>query len=222
MANEKTNKPFYTKKWFIIVVAILVLAAIGKMTGSGDKKKDDTSKDTKKVTEEVKETKAPEKVEITEEMKADFSTNINDVLNAKIALYDNYQQIWSNTLTGIGEGTITTLDGYNTMKELKDVYAVLSNDINKIEAIKGMSSKQKDDLKETKSSFRSAISQNSLAVKKMLKMLDKGEVSNKELSKIQTNLQLAQEDIIEMAAYKATMELDFGLIETIEPTEVQQ
>ena len=215
--TEKKKKPFCKKWWFIVIAVVIVIGAIGSQgdeTKKGDVNIEEASKvETKAEEKEVKET---EPAEITEQMKLDYESNIYNNMNDYMAIYDALLVSWQETMTGVGEGTMSMLDGYNSVKELNERYYALWKQVSSLKPIEGMSKDDKEVLTSIVNSFEIAIVQWQTNTKDMMKMLDKGDISNSKISKIQDNIGVADSHIAQMVVGKVILDTKFGFEQPVQ------
>lgn len=216
------KKPFYKKWWFILIVAIIVLGAIGNTIDGDDKgntkkdnpteqketvKKDDSKKDDTK--KEVASTDAEVKAKDVEIYKDKIAVQLD-------AFQDEYDKHWNNiwapTFKGVSEGTVDKYKAYESLNSLKKYYTGLNNKIGNTDLPK-LSKENQKVLEDCLSDFKNAVLTRSRAASEAAEMFDTGTFKPSEMDKIKSTVGYADQKMLSAMVNRTTLEQKLGLIE---------
>lgn len=215
------KKPFYKKWWFILIVAIIVLGAIGNAIDGDDKgnaKKDNSTKQEETVKkEDSKKEDAKKEVAATDaEINAkDAEIYKKDILVQLDAFQDEYDKHWANnwktTFEGVSKGTVDKYKAYEALNSLDKYYAGLGNKINKTDLPK-LSKENQKLLDDYLAGFKDAISTRGLAASEAAKMFDNGKFKPSEMDEIKSTVSYADQQLLSALAKRVTLEQKLGLV----------
>lgn len=220
------KKPFYKKWWFILIVAIIVLGAIGNAVGGDDKgnakkdnpmkqeetaKKDDVKKDNAKKEDTKKDaatTDAEKNAKDAEIYKDKIAVNLD-------AFQDEYDKHWNNhwktTFEGIGNGTVDQYKAYESMNSLEKYYTGLGNKIRNTDLPK-LSKENQKLLEGYLSDFKNAVLTRSRVASEAADMFDAGTFKPSEMDKIKSTVGYADQKLLSALVNRTTLEQKLGLV----------
>lgn len=220
------KKPFYKKWWFILIVAIIVLGAIGNAIGGDDKgnaKKDNPTKQEETVKKEDSKKDDAKKEDTKKEVAAtdaeinakDAETYKKDIIGQLDAFQDEYDKHWANnwktTFEGVSKGTVDKYKAYEALNSLDKYYAGLGKKISKTDLPK-LSKENQKLLDDYLSGFKDAISTRGLAASEAAKMFDNGKFKPSEMDEIKSTVSYADQQLLSALAKRVTLEQKLGIV----------
>ena len=203
---DKVKKPFY-KKWWVWLIAFLVIGGILSEISGDDEVKGEPEKveTSAPVTEKKKEVK-------TDTTEKDYFVNeVSPQIALTSDLYDsNWVELWVPTFEGVANGTVDQFAAYENMKQLELNYKQLMDQIDDIDD-KELSKGNKKLLKEFKKNFKDATMMRMVAAKDAKVMFDKGTFSPSEMDKVTESVEIADRTLIQAAVDRTTLNASFDV-----------
>lgn len=203
-----TKKPFYKKKWFIAVAALLVLGFIGSIFGLGD---DETATET---TAEPK-TEETGRIEKTAEDKAEYEEKVLAEYLNRLQRYDNLVERHQYALTMFDQGADSQTT-YDTLTGIAEDWRTLEMSYSEIKPLESYTKEDKDLHSKTMSSTANACAAMKRAAESIAKAIDKNDLSPSKVSAMEDEFILASNNLDEGLLALTTLNSAYGVEASVE------
>lgn len=141
----------------------------------------------------------------------EYTKDVKEPLDSYFDGYDALLGQWEKIFNALGDGQITSLDAYSSIKKLNDGFYDLWKMIDDLETPSYFSNEDKENLKNAKTNLSMAVVQWQQATKKAMKMLDKNEFSNSKMSEIKELTSKSQEYLVPAVSSKVLLDSSYGI-----------